>query len=81
MKKIIVFYLAILLPIPWIFWILRSDNSLLFAILLLIYAIPYRTLIDGWKLVDKKILKWHEIWKLWIPWKYRGFMKDLYFSN
>ena len=81
MKKIIVFYLAILLPIPLMFWISRSDNSLWFAILLLIYAALYRTAIECWRLVDKKILKWHEIWKLWIPWKYRGFMKDLYFSN
>jgi len=80
MKNIFVYYLAILLPIPFLIWRASLNNTNWFAIFLITYAIPYRTLIDGWRLVDKKILKWYEIWKLWLPWKYRGFMKDLFFS-
>ncbi len=80
MKNIIIYYSAILLPIPFMVWLGQSGDRMWFAIFVLIYAIPYRTLIDGWRLVDKKLIKWNEVWKLWVPWKYRAFIKDLYFS-
>lgn len=81
MKNVFVYYSSILLPILLLIWISKSGSSMWFAILLLVYAIPYRTLIDGWRLVDKKRINWNEIWKLWVPWKYREFIKDLYFSH
>ena len=80
MKNVFVYYLTILLPIPILIWISNSAGSNWFAISLLIYAIPYRTLVDGLRLVNKKVLKWHEIWKLWVPWKFRELIKDLYYS-
>jgi hypothetical protein len=81
MKNIAVYYLAILLPIPLLIWISQSDNATLFVILLLIYAIPYRTFTDGLRLVDKRLMNWNEIWKLWIPWKHREFFRELYFRK
>jgi len=80
MKNIFVYYLAILLPIPLLILISNTADSKWFVISLLIYAIPYRTLVDGLRLVNKKVLKWNEIWKLWVPWKFRELIKDLYFS-
>jgi hypothetical protein len=80
MKNIFVYYVAILLPIPFLIWISNTGNSEWFAVLILTYAIPYRTLVDGLRLVNKKVLKWNEIWKLWVPWKFRELIKDLYFS-
>ena len=81
MKNILVYYLAILLPIALLVWISQTGNSTQFVIILLIYAIPYRTFTDGLRLVDKKLLKWDEIWKLWIPWKHREFINELYFRK
>ena len=81
MKNIFVYYLAILLPIPLLIWISTTESSMWFAILLLVYVIPYRTLVDGLRLVNKKVLKWNEIWKLWVPWKFRELINDLYFSK
>ena len=80
MKNVFVYYLTILLPIPILIWISNTGDSKWFAILLLIYAIPYRTIVDGLRLVNKKVLKWNEIWKLWVPWKFRELIKELYFS-
>jgi len=80
MKNIFVYYSAILIPIPFLVWVAKSGDSMWFTILLFTYAIAYRPLIDGWRLVNKKLMKWNEIWKLWVPWKYREFFKDLYFS-
>lgn len=81
MKNILLYYLAIILPIPFLIRISYSDNSLLFTLFILTYFIPYRTLIDGWRLTSKKVLRWKEIWKLWIPWKFGGYIKDLYFRR
>jgi hypothetical protein len=80
MKNIFVYYSAILIPIPLLVWVAKSGDSMLFTILLFTYFIAYRTLIHGWRLVNKKLMKWNEIWKLWIPWKHREFFKNLYFS-
>ena len=81
MKNIAVYYLANLLPITLLIWLSQSGNTTLFAILILIYAIPYRTFTDGLRLVDKELMSWNEIWKLWIPWKHRAFFKELYFRK
>ncbi|MEI6277650.1 MAG: hypothetical protein WCP08_16750 [Prolixibacteraceae bacterium] len=81
MRPIVVYYLAILLPIPLLIWISQTGNSTWFAVLLLIYAIPYRTFTDGFRLVDKNLMKWNEIWKLWLPWKYRELLIELYFRK
>ena len=79
MKNIYVYYFTILLPIPFLVWLAKAGRPLWFTILLLIYAIPYRILIDGLRLVDKKLIKRNEIWKLIFPWKRREFIKELYF--
>ena len=81
MKNILIYYLAILLPIPLLIWISRTDNSGWFTILLLVYALPYRTLIDGMRLISKRIIKWSEIWKLLIPGQRLEYTRDLYFKK
>ena len=79
MKNIIAFYIAIILP--FLVLIAKSAPPNWFVILLLIYAIPYRTLIDGSRLAGKKLIKWNEIWKLLIPGWGRKYRKDLYFKR
>ena len=79
MKNIFVYYLATLLPILLVYWMYNLEDPKWFVISLFTYGFLYRTLIDGWRLVDKKILKWNEIWKLLLPWKYGEYITELYF--
>lgn len=81
MKNIIVYYLAILLPIPLLIWLSKTNNSDWFTILLLVYALPYRTLIDGMRLISKKLMGWNEIWKLFIPGQKIEYTRELYFKK
>lgn len=81
MKNIIVYYLAILLPIPLLIWLSKTNNSDWFTILLLVYALPYRTLIDGMRLISKKLMGWNEIWKLFIPDQKIEYTRELYFKK
>lgn len=72
MKNIFVFYAAILIPLPLMFWVAKSGDSMWFTILLFTY-IPYRTITDGLRLVNMKRMRWNEYWKLWVPWEYIKF--------
>jgi hypothetical protein len=77
MKNLVIYYILIIVPIVLI--VLFPINNLFFAIFLLIYAIPYRALIDGYRLVNKKIIEWNEIWKLLIPYRSSKYFKALYY--
>jgi len=81
MKNIIAYYIAILLPLPLLLLVSRTLHPNWFVVLVLIYAIPYRTLIDGSRLVSKQLMQWNEIWKLLIPGRVRVYRKDLYFKK
>lgn len=81
MKNILIYYMAILIPLALIFWLAMSGHTNWFAILLLIYAIPYRMLVDGQRLVSKKLIKWNESWKLFFPWNRYDYFKELYFRK
>ena len=81
MKNIIVYYLAILLPIPLLIWLSKTNNSDWFTFLLLVYALPYRTLIDGMRLISKRLMRWNENWKLFIPGQRLEYTRELYFKK
>ena len=81
MKNIVVFYIAILIPFPFSYQIDRSGYQIAFAILLLVYAFPYRALTDGMRLVSKNLMTWPEVWKLLIPGSRLGYTRALYFSK
>ncbi len=81
MKNIVVYYFAILLPIPLLIWLSLSGRFVWFSILLLIYALPYRTVIDGARLVDKHLMTWKQVWKLLIPGRRLKYTRELYFKN
>ena len=81
MKNIILYYIAVILPLPFLLLISRTAHPYWFVVLLLIYAIPYRTLIDGSRLVSKQLIQWNEIWKVLIPGWGRKYRKDLYFKR
>lgn len=81
MKNIFVYYLAITLPVGLLILLAKTGNTSLFAILILTYAIPYRIIVDGMRLVEKNQMKWSEVWKLFIPWMRYDYFRELYFKK
>lgn len=81
MKNISLYYVAILAPLLFIFWLSITDRQIWFAIVLVIYALPYRALVDGARLVSKNLIKWPDVWKLMIPGKKIEFTRDLYLKK
>lgn len=80
MRKLVRYYLAILLPLVAIIILINYKilTSFQFVISLLIYVFVYRTFVDGKRLVCKNIIKNNEIWKLIIPGMRFKYFKALY---
>jgi hypothetical protein len=78
MKKIIFYYLAIIIPIPMLIGL--SGNSKMFVVFLLFYAI-YRGFVDGQRLIEKGILKEKQLWKAFIPFWCSRYYRQLYFEK
>ena len=59
MKNLLTFYILILAPLGILFWLNKSDliNGTLFVILLIFYALVYRTYTDGKRLANKNIIQ------------------------
>lgn len=80
MKNIIIYYLAVVIPVAVIFYLSRTHmiNSNWFVYSFLSYLFIYRTYTDGKRLADKGIIKHREIWKMIIPGQRLRFFRDLY---
>lgn len=80
MKNIFLYYLAILLPLPFIFWTAKQSTAL-FTLLLLAYVV-FRGLIDAKRLLDKKTIDKKQFWKVaFIPFYSSAYMKELYWER
>jgi prolipoprotein diacylglyceryltransferase len=56
MNRLLLYYLQILVPFPFMYFVAKRGDSNLFAILVIIYII-YRFFIDYFRLKNKGILK------------------------
>ncbi len=81
MKKLLFFYSVILSPLALIFWLSDQEivDSWVILVLILIYALLYRTYTDGMRLVHKEVIPKSEIWKMLIPGTRFRYFKELYF--
>jgi hypothetical protein len=66
MEYINLYYLSIFAPLLFIVWISKIDviNSRIFIALLFLYALIYRTYLDGKRLEAKNIIQERDIWKI-----------------
>ena len=82
MKNTFLYYLAILLPLIAILLMAYTHYAVYtWVVLLLIYGVIYRPLVDGVRLIQKGVIRKSEIWKLFVPFFYHGkWFKQLYFS-
>lgn len=79
MKNLIIYYFAILLPMPLLILSAQID-SVMFTILLFFYII-YRGIIDGKRLIEKGVIPKSDLWKMiCIPLYSMYFFKELYFE-
>jgi hypothetical protein len=82
MKSLFSYYFfAIILPVSIFYLFIKLDQSKLFVIFLLFYAIIYRPFIDGYKLLRKKKITKKELWKLVIGYGHIKWFKDLYLKK
>jgi hypothetical protein len=82
--RLVSYYLQIVLPLPLIYLINQIlHKSDVFVLLLLLYALFYRGLTDGFKLQRLGLLKGNELWKMFIPFStFRlRYFHELYFVN
>jgi hypothetical protein len=83
MIKLIIYYFNILTPLIILKW-LSSNNQITAALLvfsLFLYALVYRTYIDGKRLADKKIIEKKDIWKLILAGMRAKYFQALYLSK
>jgi hypothetical protein len=83
MTKLILYYINILTPLAVLKW-LSTNNQITAGLLtfsLLLYALVYRTYIDGKRLADKKIIAKKDIWKLILPGIRAKYFYALYLSK
>ena len=80
MKSKLLYYLAITIPLLTLGLLYKIEtlDSTWFFILVLVYALIYRTYTDGKRLVEKGIIKETDIWKMVIPGQRYKFFKELY---
>lgn len=80
MKNLLLYYLFILIPIIALVWLFSSGviDTTFLSISILIYAVVYRTIIDGMRLAARNILPKKHIWKMIIPGKRYTYFKELY---
>jgi hypothetical protein len=80
MKNIILFYVALILPMAalGIATKLHYINSTTFVIGLFAYCFVYHPFISGLRLVSKGIIDRKNLWNYFIPWGSGKYFKALY---
>ena len=85
MRNLFYYYLAILCPAIFIFWLKNTEliTSNTFLISIFSYALLYRPFLDGMRLYQKDCIEKDDIWKIYIPFntlRWNHF-KELYFKK
>ncbi len=82
MRNIYLYYIAILAPLAFLLYFMRTDqlNSWVLIIGIIVYSIVYRTYIDGLRLVSKGIIERSDIWKMVYNGRRFQYFKELYFK-
>lgn len=80
MKNLLCYYFIILAPIGVLFGLSASNllDGTLFFVLILFYALVYRTYTDGKRLANKNLIEKRDIWKMLIPGSRLKYFKELY---
>jgi len=79
MKQLLIYYMnSIITPFIIMLYLLEHEYKLWFVSVLFIYALIYRPIIDGLRLISKGVIPKSKFWYSFIPfWKIK-WMKQLY---
>lgn len=78
MKTLFVYLLLSFLPIVGLWWLATNNYNLLFVTSLLLYTFIYRPLIDGYRLIQKGVIKKNELLKYFAPYWGFKYWKEIY---
>ncbi|MEH0007533.1 MAG: hypothetical protein V6Z82_02290 [Flavobacteriales bacterium] len=86
MRNLLIYYIAILLPIPLIYWGLYHFGATFVLVALLSYAMIYRKFTDGKRLMEKGLLRKADFWKFaiipfWHSFCIFRYFRELYFEK
>jgi hypothetical protein len=80
MRNLLVYYLVIAIPLIALATLLFKGYKTVFFCGLIVYALLYRPLTDGFRLIALKKIEKQDLKKLFIPfWRLKWF-KNLYFN-
>jgi hypothetical protein len=81
MKNLFIYYLVIIIPLILIFILLYLHYTMAFGICLIVYAIVFRPITDGLRLLAMGRIQKPDFGKLFIPfWSIKWF-RSLYFKS
>ncbi len=79
MKNLLIYYLAILVPVPLLVWAVLECTPVVFVALLIAYLL-YRGLIDSYRLLSLNIIEREQFWRYTlIPFYTSKYFFELYF--
>lgn len=76
----IVFWLLVIVPMAGLFLVLKVYGGTAFVIGLLIYAFPYRPVLNIVRLLQLKKISRKDMWKFFIPFYDVKYFKFLWFG-
>jgi membrane protease YdiL (CAAX protease family) len=81
MKNIYVYYISFIAPLFLLLTLWNSLNSTWALVLLMMYAIVYRTWLDGTRLYKKGLISKKDIWKVSYNGSRINYFKELYLQK
>ncbi len=81
-KDLFIYYLwSMLIPIPTLVWIFENKSGNLPLILLIIYCLVYRPILDSYRLIRKDVIRKKDIWKIFLGYGYVKWFRELYLED
>jgi len=80
LKNLVIYYLAILLPVAILLFLYGKEliGFTTFLVLIIAYLLIYRTWTDGSRLAAKGIISKKDRWKMMLPGMHMKHFTDLY---
>jgi hypothetical protein len=80
MKKLLTFYFLILLPLPVIYTVYKIGTPIFATVLIIMYVLVYRPIINGLRLRELGLVERKEFWMLFVPFYSLKYFHSIYFQ-
>ena len=79
--KLLYYYLQILLPMALMVYLYECELYETTLVLILVYVLIYRPIVDGFRLIRLRQLPKKDLWKMFIPFYGAKYFGALYFGS